>query len=66
MRSRRTGPFIRGSALVAVRQNSLGLWYFVCDICGTPETADSERQAEAAEALHMLRHEDEKGSNGKS
>ena len=41
---------------MSVQQNSLGLWFFVCKVCGMPETADNKKQAEAAEALHMLRH----------
>lgn len=48
---------------MAVQQNSLGLWFYVCDVCGHPETADSKRQAEAAEALHMLIHEYPEDSN---
>lgn len=51
---------------MSVQRNSLGLWFFVCDVCGTPETADTKRQAEAAEALHMLRHRNEKEDGNES
>ncbi len=33
-----------------------GVAYFQCAKCGRVEVFDNERQAEAAEALHMLSH----------
>lgn len=35
-----------------------GVAYFECAVCGKVETADDEKQAKYAEALHMTAHRD--------
>ncbi len=41
---------------MSVHQGNKGTWYFRCE-CGRVEVLGSKAQAEAAEALHVLGHE---------